>query len=379
MLTCSRRIINSRLFKFTVGEDVDGSPSEFSIHEDAFAQLSKPLKSLAKGNSSEARAGHATWKDVSKETFERFVQYAYTGDYSIPKIEKRDAAKLANETNGVHSNGPNGVGKHVDSHESETSTAELHDRSASALDSDRCEPVLEKDDEGTILNYPSPTKKNNKKKKKRGMSQAPLPKLEPELSPEEAKEQVPGQVPAESEAVEPETTNAELEHNQETTSSFRPEREPETSHILAADFHTLSYQLLASRDNYEGTCEPDENFDKTMGYSAVLLSHASLYVFGDMQVVEPLKALSLFKLHKTLSAFELNVETAKDITDLARYAYSKEERDLKDGIGGLRGLVCQYMAIHAKELSEDKKFMNLLAEGGQIVKDFFKFQLQRIQ
>lgn len=27
--------------------------------------------------------------DVSKEIFERFAQFAYTGDYSIPNVEKR--------------------------------------------------------------------------------------------------------------------------------------------------------------------------------------------------------------------------------------------------------------------------------------------------
>jgi hypothetical protein len=33
------------------------------------------------------------WKEVSKETFERFVQFAYTGDYSIP--DTRECIKVA--------------------------------------------------------------------------------------------------------------------------------------------------------------------------------------------------------------------------------------------------------------------------------------------
>jgi hypothetical protein len=86
-----------------------------------------------------------------------------------------------------------------------------------------------------------------------------------------------------------------------------------------------------------------------------------------------LKALALFKLHKTLCAFQLDEENIGDITDLARYTYSK---DGNEGIEGLRGLVCQYMGIHAMELSKDLKFMDLLAEGGQIVKDFFKVGLR---
>jgi len=43
---------------------------------------------MIKGSLSEAQAGCTTWKEVSKETFERFVQFAYTGDYSIPDWNK---------------------------------------------------------------------------------------------------------------------------------------------------------------------------------------------------------------------------------------------------------------------------------------------------
>jgi hypothetical protein len=75
-----------RLFKFIVGEDIDGTSSEFSVAEDAIAHLSKLLKALTKGNLPKV----VTWKDVSKDTFERFAQFAYTGDYSIPKTEKRN-------------------------------------------------------------------------------------------------------------------------------------------------------------------------------------------------------------------------------------------------------------------------------------------------
>jgi hypothetical protein len=61
--------------------------------------------------------------------------------------------------------------------------------------------------------------------------------------------------------------------------------------------------------------------EKERSYSNVLLSNASLYVLGDDQLVESLKALSLFKPHKTLCTFELDNENVGDITDLARYAY----------------------------------------------------------
>ena len=129
----------------------------------------------------------------------------------------------------------------------------------------------------------------------------------------------------------------------------------------------------ATTTSYNGACEPSLDFEKDHSYSKVLLSHASLYVLGDNQVIDSLKALALFKLHKTLCAFQLDKENTGDITDLARYTYLKNGNE---GIEGLRGLVCQYMGIHAMELSKDQKFMSLLAEGGQIVIDFFKLGLQ---
>ena len=106
------RILNSRLFKFIVGEQADGQPTEFLVHEDAIAQLSKPLELLTKGDDS------ARWSDVSKETFERFAQYAYTGDYSIPKIEKRATAIALQKVPSSSSSAPNGV-KPVDFPESD--------------------------------------------------------------------------------------------------------------------------------------------------------------------------------------------------------------------------------------------------------------------
>ena len=165
-----RRILNSRLFKFVVGEAVDGRASEFSVHEDAIAQLSTPLRTLVK-SSSGAQVGNATWKDVSKETFERFVQFAYTGNYSIPATEKRSLAEAV-KTNGVHSknvegsaksrqvaNGagphsppqtaPNGIRGRIDSLGSdETSPVEARETSASE----------KMEEDGTILNYPIPVK-----------------------------------------------------------------------------------------------------------------------------------------------------------------------------------------------------------------------------
>lgn len=84
------RLINSRVFTFVVGETTDGSPTEFQVHQQAIAQLSAPLYALTNGGLSEAQDARTTWKEVSKETFERLAQFAYTGDYSIPNTKEWD-------------------------------------------------------------------------------------------------------------------------------------------------------------------------------------------------------------------------------------------------------------------------------------------------
>jgi hypothetical protein len=58
--------------------------------------------------------------------------------------------------------------------------------------------------------------------------------------------------------------------------------------------------------------------------SASRFRNASLYILGDLQLIDSLKALALFKLHRTLCVFQLDDGNAEDIIALARYAYSEE-------------------------------------------------------
>jgi len=83
--------------------------------------------------------------------------------------------------------------------------------------------------------------------------------------------------------------------------------------------------------------------------------------------------LSLHKLHKTFCIFQLDDKNIEDIIDLVRYAYNEEGKGLEEGIGGLRSIVCQYMALDTAVLSLYAGFTELLTRGGQFVKDFFKF------
>lgn len=59
---------------------------EIVVHEEAIASQSPALEALMRGKMSESASRVVTWVDVDQETFVRFGQFAYTGDYSVPKM-----------------------------------------------------------------------------------------------------------------------------------------------------------------------------------------------------------------------------------------------------------------------------------------------------
>ncbi|CAG8980074.1 hypothetical protein HYALB_00013476, partial [Hymenoscyphus albidus] len=85
-------IVGSRTFKFIVGEDIDGKATEFEVYEEAITGLSENLRATMTGYMVEAVEGRVVWKDVSKQTFEQFCQFAMMGGYSIPEPERREEA-----------------------------------------------------------------------------------------------------------------------------------------------------------------------------------------------------------------------------------------------------------------------------------------------
>ena len=61
----------------------------------------------------------------------------------------------------------------------------------------------------------------------------------------------------------------------------------------------------------------------------MFLAHASLYVLGDIWLIDTLKALALYKLHTALCIFELGDKNIDDIVELARCAYNEEAKVLE--------------------------------------------------
>lgn len=298
-----QEILNSRLFKFIVGENIDGESTEFFVYEEALAQPSKPLYNLMRGGMIESQAGCARWDDVGKETFERFVQFAYTGDYSVPQTEHRPA----------ENQGTKGKGKGKKGKKGKTENAGVVET---------IHPEI--------------------------MDSQPDITAEPEL----AANLVP----------EPRLFSVHLNPYSQNKPNFR----------------SLHFEL-ASRDKFKNTCDPIAHFDQKQSYSDVFLGHASLYVLRDFQLIHSLKVLALYKLHQTLCIFQLNEKNTEDVIDLARFAYSEKGGggEVNGRNEGLRSLVCRYIAENAKILYTDDRFQKFL-EGGQFVKDLFKFVIERV-
>ena len=274
------------------------------------------------------------WKEVDKETFERFVQIAYTGDYSIPKPE--DRVRSCSGSLKTWSSPPHSIILDTRNESGGRSVA-------GNIKLPEPEPV--EDDWGSV---------SARKKKKKGRIY--------DISPVPTDFEYAASHPLHMSPPVPMT-------------SLYPAVSP--IQRIATDFRSLEYPLLAPRNSYNDSCEPDANFNTSQSYSKVLLAHASLYILGDYQLIDSLKMLALHKLHRTLCNFHLNSYNMADIVDLARYAYTEEGKGTEEGIGELRSMVCHYMAINSVELSSDAAFMELLGEGGQFVKDFFKFEVQR--
>ncbi|TGO15904.1 hypothetical protein BTUL_0034g00260 [Botrytis tulipae] len=279
-------ILNSRLFKFFV-------------HEEAIVQLSRPLEALMRGGMSESQAGCTVWDDVSKETFEQFVQFAYTGDYTVP-VPTKNGGETKGEKLGWA--GSDRTPYRTTITRSTTGASGTGTGTSITVRTTRTGTILG----SRIFKYPD-----------------------------------------------------------------------RTSHLRESDFNKLVFPLLALRNNYELTCEPREWHNPCQGYSNVLISHAALYILGDFRLIDSLKALALYKLHKTLSVFRLSTDNLQGVIDLVRYIYAEEGgEERSDGeIEALRGLVCLYLAINAWMVPLDDRFMELLGEGGQFVKDFFMFKL----
>ena len=76
-------VFRSKQFVFVIGNE---TKTEYTVHRDLIAKQSKALNSLVNGEMQETLDGRATFEDLDDNTFVRFCQFAYTGDYTTPGL-----------------------------------------------------------------------------------------------------------------------------------------------------------------------------------------------------------------------------------------------------------------------------------------------------
>ena len=93
-------------------------------------------------------------------------------------------------------------------------------------------------------------------------------------------------------------------------------------------------------------------------YSRALLAHAQLNVFAGKSNLEELRDISLYKLLHMLHDFPFHNERIGDIIKLVRFVFDSESGVCRN----LKGLTLHYMALHIKQLLQNREFQLFLQE-----------------
>jgi hypothetical protein len=129
------------------------------------------------------------------------------------------------------------------------------------------------------------------------------------------------------------------------------------------------------------------------------ISHAKLYVFANIYMIQPLKGLALHKLSRDLEAFDFKNDSTGEFADLFRYVYMNTSGNDDDPMGTgselldlvvtyddsvgtgseLRDLVVTYAASNAEFLVRNKAFVEVLEQGGEGASTFAVFMAKRLQ
>jgi hypothetical protein len=80
--------------------EVDGA--RFRLHRSLVARVSEPLESLMEGGMQETQQGSGPMSDIDKETFARFAEFIYSGDYNpAPPVQPPEAPCHGNDEAGM--------------------------------------------------------------------------------------------------------------------------------------------------------------------------------------------------------------------------------------------------------------------------------------
>lgn len=308
--------IQSPQFTFFVGQE----GKAIVVHAAAIAAASGQLDALINSGMRESETRCAKIEDVRVEDFVRFCEYAYRGDYTVPRWEEDlpepGSSASMNQQNGEEDEWASPVSRVI--------------------------------------------KKGGKKNKKVARV---VPRWEDTPAPQEPDAEAPANDWPQEPASEP---PADTEYGP-VPISRTPLRTQFNHRTFLTDGNPKT-QILQRFD-------PKPNTTANQNFTPVFLAHARLYSFAQYRGIVPLKALTLDKLHKTLMIFKLFNSRVGDIIELARFAYSDQYLpDRKDDgtIDDLRKLVVEYIVCEIDTIGKCDEFVKYMEEGGEFVGDFWR-------
>jgi len=272
------------------------------------------LLALVNGDMAEAHEGRAWLEDTDEETFIRFGEYLYTGDYTPAEpIILLAHPQIEQESNDVKT-------QMILEHDA------INDNS-SPITIEAPGVRIDQLPEAPFARVSDWDNSRSKKKKREKKQARAVLSWDSDEGPETSK-------------TGPPRSKRELLWDEFIESTDTHDRDPR-------------------RSSNEGPCED---------YRRVFLCHAQLYVFADKYDIRPLSKLSLSKLRHTLTRFNLYEERKEDIVELLKYCYANtpDRVGMKDK---LRALVIKYVACVVEILQGSEEFHLLLGEANSVSSD----------
>lgn len=355
------RIVRSKVFKFVVGPN----KQEFNVHEAVLSRLSKPLRVLLDGPFKEARELRVEWPEVDESTFVRFVEWAYTGTYTVarPRIAPQASAEqvlysLSSLRPSKHSASSNVIANHCRRPACD-STAQNSSKLLAMVACIRC-----------LQDYPSQTCNRYAYGGCRSVfSDCPRPSCADsrrkfpnrcfnEQCGQYRQDQWPTKIPSTLTCpfCKGDFTSLQCKGCNSTLSEcpncpFDNFNDTSKRDVLIGKFMEQAGTIYAPLDS---PYLPLANTSASEDYTDVFLCHAKLYALGDLYDVPNLRQLSFHRLYATLKVFVLYPSRMNDIAALARYLLENTRSEDK-----IRSIIYLYYACIVEDASKNDGFKSL--------------------
>ncbi|KAK5057882.1 hypothetical protein LTR84_011883 [Exophiala bonariae] len=335
------------------------------IHNALLEQHFKPLWDFRNNANREEQT--EVLSNIEEETFVRFVEFAYTGSYSVPQPVPF-LAMNGSESLKVSENREPSKDFELDSEEAgivpppeDVSLGDMVE-----------EPPYEESPAAAIDSAVDQQWGTWGVKKKKKLRKQP-PKFDPWQEP--STEPVLDDGPAAEDAPE----EFDLQQFERDSGPYREngavkDRQNKKATLWKSFICEAKTRVLPP---WEPAVSTDDNLD----FAPVLLSHAKLYAFSNQFEIESLRQLALERLRLTLARFGLVVEHINAITQLLKYAYTVGDAIISASEGGhaeLREMVIDYVICHVESLVQDQMFLDFLQEPGLLSRDLVLKLLLRL-